>query len=101
MSASMRSGSAMRRYGNRMAPGLPLRQPSSREHDTGAHPERIERIVAVERALDERDWLGWEVRESPAASHEALGAVHPASYVERIAATSAAGGAPLDVDTIV
>jgi len=50
-----------------MAPPLLLRHPSSREHDTGTHPERPARIVAVERALAERDWLGWDVRESPAA----------------------------------
>jgi acetoin utilization deacetylase AcuC-like enzyme len=75
--------------------------PSSLEHDTGTHPERIERIAAVEAALAERDWLGWEVRESPAASGEAVGAVHADSYVESIAAASAAGGGALDIDTIV
>ncbi|HEX7299094.1 MAG TPA: histone deacetylase [Solirubrobacteraceae bacterium] len=84
-----------------MAPGLLLRHPSSLEHHTGAHPERVERIVAIERALAEVDWLGWEVHESPAVPDEALHAVHPESYVERIAAVSAAGGAALDVDTIV
>jgi acetoin utilization deacetylase AcuC-like enzyme len=84
-----------------MAPALLLRHPSSLEHDTGTHPERIERIVALERALAERDWLGWEVRESPAASREAVYAVHREGYVETIAAASAAGGGALDVDTIV
>jgi acetoin utilization deacetylase AcuC-like enzyme len=84
-----------------MAPGRLLRHPSSLEHDTGTHPERVERIVAVEGALAERDWLGWDVRESPAASLEALYAVHPERYVESIAATSAVGGGALDADTIV
>ena len=73
----------------------------SREHDTGAHPERVERIVAVERALDERDWLGWEVRESPAVDRDALRAIHPDRYVDSIAEACAAGGGALDVDTIV
>ena len=68
-----------------MAAPLLLRHPLSREHDTGAHPERAERIVAVERALEERDWLGWEVVESPAVERDALLAVHAASYVDAIA----------------
>ena len=80
---------------------LLLRHPSSVEHDTGSHPERPARIVAVERALAERDWLGWEVRESPAAELSVVHAVHPASYVESIAAVSAAGGGALDIDTVV
>jgi acetoin utilization deacetylase AcuC-like enzyme len=91
----------MRRYRNGMAPPLLLRHPLSREHDTGTHPERAERIVAVERALDERDWLGWEVRESPAVDRDALRAIHPDRYVDTIAEVSAAGGGALDLDTIV
>jgi acetoin utilization deacetylase AcuC-like enzyme len=84
-----------------MAAPLLLRHPSSLEHDTGSHPERAERIVAVERALAQRDWLGWDVRESPAIDREALLAVHSESHVERVAAMCAAGGGYLDADTIV
>jgi acetoin utilization deacetylase AcuC-like enzyme len=91
----------MRGYRNEMAAPLLLRHPSSREHDTGAHPERVERIVAIERALEECDWLDWEVRESPEVEREALLAVHPAGYVDAIAEACAAGGGALDVDTIV
>jgi acetoin utilization deacetylase AcuC-like enzyme len=80
---------------------LLLRHPSSLEHDTGMHPERAARIVALERALDERDWLGWEVRESPAAELDAVFAVHPERYVRAIEEASAAGGGALDADTIV
>src|SRR2546423_15018463 len=87
----MRSGSVMRGYRNEMAAPLLLRHPSSQEHDTGPHPERIARIVAIERALSERDWLGWDVRESPAVQRDVLCAVHPEAYVERSAALSAAG----------
>ena len=78
-----------------------LRHPSSLEHDTGAHPESPRRIVAIERALSERDWLGWDVRESPAAARAAIEAVHPAAHVDRIEALSARGGAMIDIDTIV
>jgi len=85
-----------------MAAPLLLRHPSSLEHDTGSgHPERIARIVAVEQALRERDWLGFEMRESPAIERDALLAVHSEAYVERIAAASAAGGGHLDADTLV
>ena len=84
-----------------MAAPLLLRHPSSREHDTGAHPERVERIVAVEDALAAQDWLGWEVRESPVVDRDALRAIHPDRYVDTIAEVCAAGGGALDVDTIV
>jgi len=84
-----------------MAPPLLLRHRSSREHDTGTHPERPARIVAVERALAERDWLGWDVRESPAAEREVVCAVHPEAYVNSVAAVSAAGGGALDADTVM
>jgi acetoin utilization deacetylase AcuC-like enzyme len=84
-----------------MASPLLLRHPSSLEHDTGVHPERAARIVALERALAARDWLGWDVRESPAVSRDVLEAVHPAAYVEGIEALCAAGGGALDLDTVV
>jgi acetoin utilization deacetylase AcuC-like enzyme len=77
------------------------RHPSSREHDTGAHPERIERILAVEQALVERDFAGFAPRDSPAVSSEALHAVHPPQHVERLEALCAAGGATIAVDTVL
>jgi acetoin utilization deacetylase AcuC-like enzyme len=91
----------MRGYRNEMPAPLLLRHPSSLEHDTGTHPERPARIVAVERALAERDWLGWDVRESPAAEREVVCAVHPERYVESLAAVSAAGGGALDAETVM
>jgi acetoin utilization deacetylase AcuC-like enzyme len=84
-----------------MASPLLLRHPSSLEHDTGAHPERAARIVAIERALAAREWLGWEVRESPEVPLDVLRAVHAESHIERIAALSEAGGGALDLDTVV
>jgi acetoin utilization deacetylase AcuC-like enzyme len=80
---------------------LLLRHPSSREHDTGMHPERAARIVAIEQALSARDWLGWDVRESPAVERGVLCAIHPEAYVDRIAEVAAAGGGALDVDTLM
>jgi acetoin utilization deacetylase AcuC-like enzyme len=74
---------------------------SSLEHDTGPHPEQPARITAIERELAARDWLGFERRESPPAGREDLEAVHPAPYIDAIAAAAQAGGGQLDPDTIL
>jgi acetoin utilization deacetylase AcuC-like enzyme len=84
-----------------MARPLVLRHPSSLRHDTGAHPERAARITAIERELEGRDWLGWEVRESAAAERSLVEAVHPPGYVNAIQEFSAAGGGNLDLDTVL
>jgi acetoin utilization deacetylase AcuC-like enzyme len=77
--------------------------PSSLEHDPRqglpGHPERPERLQAIEAALAERDWLGWERREAPAASEAELMLVHPPEHVERIRALSRSGGGAIDLDT--
>ncbi len=84
-----------------MPAGVLFHHPSSLEHDTGGHPENARRIAAVEQALRERDWLGWDVRLSPAASRSAIAAVHSIEHIERIEALSRRGGAMIDIDTIV
>jgi len=79
--------------------------PSSLEHDPRqglpGHPENPERLRAIEAALGERGWLGWERREAPAASEEELLLVHPRSHVERIRSLCRSGGGPIDADTVV
>jgi acetoin utilization deacetylase AcuC-like enzyme len=76
-----------------------FRHPASLEHETGhGHPERPDRIRAIEAELESRDWLGWEPREAPAASEEQLLRVHPADYVERVREMSARSQA-FDMDT--
>ena len=73
--------------------------PSSLEHDTGyGHPERPDRIRAIERRLEARDRLGWEPREAPAAELEQLLAVHPREHVDAVRELSERGGA-FDLDT--
>jgi acetoin utilization deacetylase AcuC-like enzyme len=84
-----------------MARPLLLRHHSSVRHDTGDHPEHPTRITAIEHELAGRDWLGWEVRDSPPADRELLGTVHPARYVAGIEEFCLGGGGHLDVDTIV
>jgi acetoin utilization deacetylase AcuC-like enzyme len=91
----------MRGYGNEMVAPLLLHHRSSLEHDTGPNPERPARIAAIERALGERDWLGWDVRPSAAAELEVVHAVHPPDYVRGIEELSMAGGGALDADTVV
>jgi acetoin utilization deacetylase AcuC-like enzyme len=82
--------------------GAPLlfTHPSSLLHDTGAHPERAARLVAIERELEERADLAFERRESPAAGRELIEAVHDPAYVAAIEAFCARGGGYLDVDTV-
>jgi acetoin utilization deacetylase AcuC-like enzyme len=73
--------------------------PASLEHDTGyGHPERPDRIRALEAELSARDWLGFERREAPAVEIERLLAVHPPEHVEAVRELSARGGA-FDLDT--
>jgi acetoin utilization deacetylase AcuC-like enzyme len=86
---------------NEPLPGaLYLHHPSSLEHDTGPHPERPDRIIAIERELASRDWLGYEREEAPRVERPVLEAVHPAEYVEAIERLCAQGGGMLDVDTV-
>jgi len=77
--------------------------PSSLEHDPRqglpGHPEQPGRVRAIEAALGERDWLGWERREAPAASEEELMLVHPREHVEAIRGLCRAGGGLIDADT--
>ncbi|HKH64126.1 MAG TPA: histone deacetylase [Solirubrobacterales bacterium] len=78
--------------------------PACLEHDPGqglpGHPERPERLRAIEGALAARDWLGWERREAPAASEEELQLVHPAEHVARIRELCRSGGGAIDLDTV-
>jgi acetoin utilization deacetylase AcuC-like enzyme len=85
-----------------MARAVPVlfHHPASLGHETGGHPERVERIVAVEQALAERDWLGCAVRASPEATRAQLEAVHDPAHVERIERFCARGGGLLDLDTV-
>jgi acetoin utilization deacetylase AcuC-like enzyme len=77
--------------------------PACLEHDTGeglpGHPERPERLLAIEGVLAARDWLGWERREAPAATEEELRLVHPAAHVEAIRELCRSGGGSIDADT--
>jgi acetoin utilization deacetylase AcuC-like enzyme len=76
-----------------------FRHESSLEHDTGfGHPERADRIRAIEGELESREWLGWDPVEAPAATEEQLLRVHPAEYVQAVREHSERGQA-FDLDT--
>jgi acetoin utilization deacetylase AcuC-like enzyme len=87
-----------------------LEHPTSLEHDTAAHPgqaaitmhpEQPSRLVAIERELSARDWLGFERVLAPAVDRSVLTVVHPERYVASIERACASGGAFLDADTVV
>jgi acetoin utilization deacetylase AcuC-like enzyme len=77
-----------------------LRHELSLAHDVHGHPERPERIIALEAAMEHHDWFGCDVVEAPDASQESLLAVHPARHIRYIDELSASGGGHVDMDTI-
>jgi acetoin utilization deacetylase AcuC-like enzyme len=81
--------------------GLYVRHQSSFEHDTGGHPENARRLTAIEEAMSDRDWLGMELVEAPAATREQLERVHTNAHVDSIEELAARGGGPIDLDTVV
>ena len=78
---------------------------ASLEHDPRAqmplHPDTPERLLAIERSLDQREWLGWERREAPAAAEAELELVHDVRLVEKIRELCLSGGGAIDADTFV
>ena len=88
-----------------MTNGLYFDHPACLEHDPCAympsHPDTPERLQALERALTERDWLGWERRQAAPASEQELELVHSADHVRAIRDLCASGGGAIDADTYV
>ena len=84
-----------------MSVGVFFSHPASLYHDTGRHPERAERITAIEAHLDRVDWHGFERREAPRVQRELLDAVHFPEYVSAVQAFCARGGGSIDADTVV
>jgi acetoin utilization deacetylase AcuC-like enzyme len=85
--------------------GLLFEHPSSFEHDPGelihGHPESPRRLRAIDAALADCDWLGWERRVAPPATSKELEGVHGAALLERVAQMAAGGGGLIDADTAV
>jgi acetoin utilization deacetylase AcuC-like enzyme len=73
--------------------------PSSLLHETGmGHPERVDRMHAIQAELERRDWAGFERREAPRVTEEQLLAVHTREHVDAVREVSARAGA-FDLDT--
>src|ERR1700743_65229 len=99
-SAGLRSTVQLRYSAMAAAPVL-LMHESSLEHETGAHPERPERIVAITTELGAHDWAGYELVASSPASDQALLAVHSEAHLERLRRLAQAGGGAIDADTVM
>jgi acetoin utilization deacetylase AcuC-like enzyme len=84
-----------------MAAGVFFSHPASAGHDTGDHPERAARILAIERHLDETGWFGFERRDAPRVERELLELCHSPGYVAALERLCAAGGGQIDPDTFV
>jgi len=80
-----------------------LGHPASLGHDTGpGHPERAERIRAIEKALSGEAFRTLKRLEAPRGGMEAVLRVHPAEYVGKIeSAVPLEGLVALDSDTIM
>jgi acetoin utilization deacetylase AcuC-like enzyme len=88
-----------------MTGGLYFSHPACLEHDprvhSPGHPDVPERLLAIEAAVGERQWPGWERRQAPPAGEEQLELIHSPGHVRAIAELCAAGGGAIDPDTAV
>ncbi|MCW8915679.1 MAG: histone deacetylase family protein [Magnetovibrio sp.] len=77
--------------------------PSSLDHDTGpGHPERIDRVHAVSKALSGPEFDALERREAPRGSVWDIKRVHSDDYMQSVfAAVPESGFAQLDADTVL
>ena len=84
---------------------LYFRHPSSLDHDPAAlspdHPDSPTRVLAIEAALRQADWLGCQPRVAPAATERELELVHSPAHVRHLRELCARGGGPIDADTYV
>jgi acetoin utilization deacetylase AcuC-like enzyme len=80
---------------------LLLTHPACLEHLTPAgHPERPDRLRAIDRALEDERFAGLLREQAPAASLETIALCHPMTYIEAIRdASPKTGLVHLDGDT--
>ncbi len=66
-----------------------------------SHPDTPDRLIAIERAVGEREWPTIERREAPAAEERELELIHSPEHVESIRELGLSGGGAVDADTFV
>jgi acetoin utilization deacetylase AcuC-like enzyme len=96
------SGLSARRSRTPYGTGVPplwLRHDASLAHDIPGHPERPDRIRALEAEMARHDWFGAALVEAPEVDRELLQTVHPERYVTALEEFCARGGGFLDADT--
>jgi acetoin utilization deacetylase AcuC-like enzyme len=76
-----------------------LRHDASLAHDIPGHPERPERLLALEAEMERHGWFGCSRELAPAAERAMLEAVHAPAHVAAIEALCAGGGGFIDADT--
>lgn len=82
---------------------LLITHPSSLLHATPpGHPERAERLRAVERALEDERFAGLVREAAPLATREQIALCHPSGFVDALlAAAPASGLVQIDADTLM
>lgn len=79
-----------------------FRSPAFTQHDTGAHPERPERMLAIECELARRDLLtGRPEVPFARATPDEIARVHDPGLLTTLDAIASGGGGWIDSDTIV
>jgi acetoin utilization deacetylase AcuC-like enzyme len=82
-----------------MRRSLWLRHDAVFAHDIPGHPERPDRIRALEASMSGAGWFGCVVEDAPRVARDVLLGVHPASHVNAIQELCEAGGGAIDADT--
>ena len=83
-----------------MPPPVWFRHEASFAHDIPGHPERPERLVALEAEMERHGWFGCARLDAPLVEREQLLAVHPERHIASIEALCARGGGFVDADTV-
>ncbi len=82
---------------------LYLCHPAALDHRTPAgHPERPDRIRAIERTLEGERFAGLVREQAPAADRETVALAHPPAFVEAVCEASPRDGlVAIDADTVM
>ena len=82
---------------------LYVTHPSFLDHDTGwGHPERADRLRAIEKAFSHEIFAPLIREEAPTADDAAIARVHPQAYIDALrAAAPQSGSVHVDGDTVM